>query len=83
MSVESAGGDPSSGVRIQIRGAGSINNVNPLIIVDGMSVSSMNNLNPSDIESIQVLKDASAAAIYGSRASNGVILVTTKIREKR
>ncbi|MCW3788531.1 SusC/RagA family TonB-linked outer membrane protein [Plebeiibacterium sediminum] len=82
VSVESAGGDPSSGVRIQIRGAGSINNVNPLIIVDGMSVSSMNNLNPSDIESIQVLKDASAAAIYGSRASNGVILVTTKSGKK-
>ncbi|MBN2897995.1 MAG: SusC/RagA family TonB-linked outer membrane protein, partial [Clostridia bacterium] len=78
VSVETASGDPGSGVRIQIRGAGSLNNVNPLIIVDGIAVESMNNLNPLDIESIQVLKDASSAAIYGSRASNGVILISTK-----
>jgi TonB-dependent starch-binding outer membrane protein SusC len=78
VSVETAGGDPGAGVKIQIRGAGSLNNVNPLIIVDGIAVESMNNLNPLDIESIQVLKDASSAAIYGSRASNGVILITTK-----
>lgn len=76
--VETAGGDPGSGVRMQIRGAGSLNNVNPLIIVDGIAVESMNNLSPQDIESIQVLKDASSAAIYGSRASNGVILISTK-----
>lgn len=78
VAVETASGDPGSGVRIQIRGAGSLNNVNPLIIVDGIAVESMNNLNPLDIESIQVLKDASSAAIYGSRASNGVILISTK-----
>lgn len=82
VSVESAGGAPGSGTRIQIRGAGSLNNNNPLILVDDIAVTSMNNLNPSDIESIQVLKDASAAAIYGSRAANGVILVTTKSGKK-
>ncbi|PKB16468.1 TonB-dependent receptor [Flavobacterium sp. 5] len=82
VTVESAGGAPGSGTRIQIRGAGSLNNNNPLILVDDIAVSSMNNLNPSDIESIQVLKDASAAAIYGSRAANGVILVTTKSGKK-
>jgi TonB-dependent SusC/RagA subfamily outer membrane receptor len=82
VTVESAGGAPGSGTKIQIRGAGSLNNNNPLILVDDIAVASMNNLNPNDIESIQVLKDASAAAIYGSRAANGVILVTTKSGKK-
>jgi len=82
VTVESAGGAPGSGTRIQIRGAGSLNNNNPLILVDDIAVGSMNNLNPNDIESIQVLKDASAAAIYGSRAANGVILITTKSGKK-
>jgi len=78
VTVESASGAPGSGTRIQVRGAGSLNNNNPLILVDDIAVSSMNNVNPYDIESIQVLKDASAAAIYGSRAANGVIMITTK-----
>lgn len=78
VTVESAGGAPGSGTKIQVRGAGSLNNNNPLILVDDIAVTSMNNLNPYDIESIQVLKDASAAAIYGSRAANGVIMITTK-----
>jgi len=78
VTVESAGGAPGSGVTLQIRGAGSLNNNNPLILVDDIPTSSMNSLNPNDIESMQVLKDASAAAIYGSRAANGVILITTK-----
>jgi TonB-linked SusC/RagA family outer membrane protein len=82
VTVESAGGAPGSGTKIQIRGAGSLNNNNPLILVDDIAVASMNNLNPNDIESIQVLKDASAAAIYGSRAANGVILITTKSGKK-
>ncbi|HSD07010.1 TonB-dependent receptor [Flavobacterium sp.] len=82
VTVESDGGAPGSGTKIQIRGAGSLNNNNPLILVDDIAVASMNNLNPSDIESIQVLKDASAAAIYGSRAANGVILITTKSGKK-
>ena len=82
VSIESAGGAPGSGMNIEIRGAGSLNNNNPLILVDDIAVTSINNLNPSDIESIQVLKDASAAAIYGSRAANGVVLITTKNGKK-
>lgn len=78
VQVESAGGDPGSGTRVLIRGVGTLNNNNPLYIVDGVQVASINNLMPSDIASIEVLKDASAAAIYGSRAANGVVLVTTK-----
>lgn len=78
VTIESAGGAPGSGSRIQIRGAGSLNNNNPLILVDDIAVASINNINPNDIESIQVLKDASAASIYGSRAANGVILISTK-----
>jgi len=62
---------------IRIRGIGTLNNTNPLILVDGIE-SSLNNLDPNDIESMSVLKDAASSAIYGSRASNGVILVTTK-----
>lgn len=69
-----AGGDAS----IEIRGVGTLSDRNPLWIVDGMIMNPGVSFNPSDIESIQVLKDASAAAIYGSRAANGVIIVTTK-----
>lgn len=61
-----------------IRGIGTLNNANPMIVVDGMIVSSMDNINPNDIASVTVLKDAASAAIYGSRAANGVILITTK-----
>jgi len=82
VSVEAAGGSPGSGTRIQIRGAGSLNNNTPLILVDDIQVASMNSLSPSDIESIEVLKDAAAAAIYGSRAANGVIIITTKSGKK-
>lgn len=82
VTVEAAGGSPGSGTRIQIRGAGSLNNNNPLILVDDIQVASMNNLSPNDIESIEVLKDAAAAAIYGSRAANGVIIITTKNGKK-
>lgn len=81
-------GGPGSGARIRIRGAASLNASNdPLIVIDGVPVAqgaggSMSNpldlLNPNDIESFSILKDASSAAIYGSRASNGVILITTK-----
>lgn len=82
VSVEAAGGSPGSGTRIQIRGAGSLNNNTPLILVDDIQVASMNSLSPNDIESIEVLKDAAAAAIYGSRAANGVIIITTKNGKK-
>lgn len=62
---------------IRVRGVGTLNNANPMIIVDGIE-SSMTNLDPNDIESLTVLKDAASAAIYGSKASNGVILITTR-----
>lgn len=71
-------GSPGSDATVRIRGIGTVNNSDPLYVVDGMSVGSIAFLNPSDIESISVLKDASSAAIYGARAANGVILITTK-----
>ncbi|MCQ6961185.1 TonB-dependent receptor [Mucilaginibacter aquariorum] len=78
VTIESAGGDPGAGTRIMIRGVGTLGKGDPLYIVDGVPTASINYLNQVDIESIDVLKDASAAAIYGSRAANGVVLVTTK-----
>ena len=78
VQVMSNGGAPGSESTILIRGISTINNNNPLYIVDGSPLSDIEFLNPKDIESVQVLKDASAAAIYGSRASNGVIIVKTK-----
>ncbi|MCD2425345.1 TonB-dependent receptor [Niabella pedocola] len=66
---------------IRIRGIGTLNNSNPLVVVDG-AISSMNAVNPSDIESISVLKDAASSAIYGSTAANGVVLITTKKGKK-
>jgi TonB-linked SusC/RagA family outer membrane protein len=73
-------GSPSGGnTRVLIRGVGTLNNTDPLYIIDGVPTKSgMHELNPNDIESIQVLKDAASASIYGSRASNGVIVITTK-----
>ncbi|MCE5177861.1 MAG: TonB-dependent receptor [Porphyromonadaceae bacterium] len=65
-------------VTILVRGLGSVNNANPLVVVDGMPDVDINRLNINDIESISVLKDASSSAVYGSRAANGVILITTK-----
>lgn len=66
------------GSTIRIRGVGTLNNASPYILIDGVESGSMNDIDPNDIESISVLKDASSAAIYGSKASNGVILITTK-----
>lgn len=72
-------GAPGSNVTIRVRGTGTINNSDPLLVVDGIPTDiPLNNINPDDIASIEVLKDASAAAIYGSRGANGVVLVTTK-----
>jgi TonB-linked SusC/RagA family outer membrane protein len=65
-------------VSLMIRGMGTVNNAEPLIVVDGMPDVNINRLNMNDIESISILKDAASAAIYGSRAANGVILITTK-----
>lgn len=77
VNITKNNGSPGAGTRVTIRGLGTIGNSNPLYIVDGVSVGNIDYLNPSDIESIDVLKDASSAAIYGSRAANGVVLVTT------
>ena len=71
-------GRPGAGAAIDIRGVASFTNTNPLYVIDGMIADASPTINPNDIESIQILKDASAAAIYGSRAGNGVIIITTK-----
>lgn len=78
--IQNQSGEPGADPKIQIRGASSITgNSNPLIVVDGYPISgSLATVNPNDIQSIEVLKDAASAAIYGSRGANGVILVTTK-----
>lgn len=79
VTVTSASGQPGDAAKVRIRGIGTINNSDPLYIVDGMPVDGgIDYLNPSDIESIEVLKDAASAAVYGARAANGVVLVTTK-----
>lgn len=80
MSVAGQTGEPGAAISVRIRGVGSISSSNdPLYIVDGIPVQSgLDNISPGDIENITVLKDASSAAIYGSRANNGVVLVTTK-----
>jgi TonB-linked SusC/RagA family outer membrane protein len=71
-------GQPGAGATIRIRGTGTLNNANPLYVIDGMIAQDASTVNPLDVESVEVLKDASAAAIYGSRGANGVILITTK-----
>ena len=84
--VTTNGGQPGGGVFVRIRGAGSINNSNPLYVIDGVIVGAGNNensnplvtINPNDIETIDILKDAASTAIYGARAANGVVLITTK-----
>lgn len=73
---QSRPGDDNASMRI--RGQGTLNNADPYILIDGVESGNMNTLDPNDIESISVLKDASSAAIYGSKAANGVILITTK-----
>ncbi|MFO7922283.1 MAG: TonB-dependent receptor [Bacteroidales bacterium] len=69
---------PGGDATVRVRGLGTINDANPLYIIDGVPSGPGNNLNPNDIESISVLKDASSAAIYGTRGANGVIIITTK-----
>lgn len=71
-------GSPGVSPLVRIRGLGTVGNNDPLYVIDGMPSGGLNNINPNDIESIDILKDASAASIYGSRAANGVVLVTTK-----
>lgn len=86
VQVTQNSGSPGGGISVSIRGTNSLNGNEPLYIIDGVAVngqtngntSALSNLNPSDIVSLEILKDASATAIYGSRASNGVVLITTK-----
>lgn len=78
IQVENPGGRPGGTGNVFIRGVNSLSNADPLYIVDGLFVDNMNYVNPLDIENISVLKDAAAAAIYGSRAANGVVLIKTK-----
>ena len=79
VNVTANSGQPGESSRVRVRGTGTINNSDPLYIVDGMPIEGgIDYLNPSDIESIEVLKDAASGAVYGARAANGVILVTTK-----
>lgn len=78
VDVTSVSGSPGSNAMVRVRGIGTINNSDPLYVVDGMMVRDINFLNMNDIETVQVLKDASATAIYGSRGANGVIILTTK-----
>ena len=78
VNITQVSGMPGEGFQINIRGLGTIGNSSPLYVIDGVAGGDINNLNPADIESIDVLKDAASASIYGARAANGVILVTTK-----
>jgi len=78
VQVTNLSGQPGEAPTVRIRGAGTTGNAEPLYIVDGMAVGGIDYLNPGDIESIDVLKDAASAAIYGARAANGVVLITTK-----
>lgn len=76
--VAASSGQPGAAAVVRIRGLGTVNDNNPLYVVDGQFMDNINSLNPSDIDRIEILKDASSLAIYGSRGSNGVIIVTTK-----
>ncbi len=78
VSIQANSGQPGDRFKIAIRGAGTNGDTKPLYVIDGVSGGDINNLNPADIERIDVLKDAASCAIYGSAAANGVILVTTK-----
>ena len=78
VTVNANSGQPGAAAEVRIRGIGTVNNSAPIYVVDGVIVDNITYLSPSDIESTEILKDASATAIYGSRGANGVILVTTK-----
>jgi TonB-linked SusC/RagA family outer membrane protein len=77
VQVTATSGQPGDGVKIRIRGIGTNGNTNPLYVVDGMPTADISYLNPADIASLDILKDAASAAIYGTRAANGVVLITT------
>ncbi|MDE5953125.1 MAG: TonB-dependent receptor plug domain-containing protein, partial [Duncaniella sp.] len=77
VNISSTSGQPGEGMKVTIRGLGTIGNASPLYLIDGVG-GDISTLNPADIESIDVLKDAASAAIYGAQAANGVVLITTK-----
>ncbi len=78
VDIVRADGSPGSIPAIRIRGTGTINAADPLVVIDGVPAGGLNDVNPNDIASIEILKDASSSAIYGTRAANGVVLITTK-----
>ncbi|PUU71159.1 TonB-dependent receptor [Flavobacterium sp. WLB] len=78
LTIQQTNSEPGAGINLNIRGISTLGNNSPLIVIDGIVGGDINSLNPADIESVSVLKDAGSAAIYGSRASNGVVLITTK-----
>lgn len=78
VTVSSSSGSPGSGAKIRIRGTGSSGDSSPLYIVDGVKVNNIDNIIPSDIENVEVLKDAASSAIYGTEGANGVVIITTK-----
>ena len=78
VNITQSSGQPGENFKVNIRGIGTIGNSDPLYVIDGVAGGDINSLNPSDIESIDILKDGASSAIYGSRASNGVILIATK-----
>ncbi len=80
VNIMALGGKPDSGYKVNIRGVGTNGDTNPIVVIDGLvgDMSQLQALNPNDIETLDVLKDAASTAIYGARAANGVILVTTK-----
>jgi TonB-dependent starch-binding outer membrane protein SusC len=82
VTVLPTSGSPGAGSKIRIRGTNSNRSSNPLYIVDGMKMSGIENVDPNDIASIEILKDAASAAIYGTEGANGVIIITTKIGAK-
>jgi len=78
VDIVSGDGAPNSSPAIRIRGTGTLNSADPLVVIDGVPAGSLTDVNPNDIASVEVLKDASSSAIYGTRGSNGVIVITTK-----
>lgn len=78
VQITQSSSQPGKGYKVYIRGIGTTGDSQPLYVIDGVAGGNLDGINPNDIESIDVLKDAASAAIYGSRAANGVILVTTK-----
>lgn len=82
MNIDFASGNPNAATTFNVRGATSLNGGQALLLVDGVETSDLSLLNPQDIESVSVLKDAASASIYGARAAFGVVLITTKKGKK-